>query len=48
MSLIDYDEVTCISCGHIGVLPDGDWDVICPICNNEFSLCNEIEEDEEE
>lgn len=44
-SIIDYDEIDCPCCGHIGVLPDGDLDVICPECGYEFSLMDD-EEDE--
>lgn len=38
MSIIDYDELECKNCGHIGLLPDGDFDVVCPICDYEYSL----------
>lgn len=38
MSLIDYDELTCKYCGHIGLLPNGDFDVECPACDAEYSL----------
>ena len=37
-SLIDYDEYECDRCGHIGVIPDGDLDYICPECDYEGSL----------
>jgi len=49
MSLIDYDELECKKCGHIGLEPNGDFDVVCPICNYEDSLANDddtLEEDE--
>ena len=46
MSLIDYDELECKYCGHIGLLPDGGFDLICPACDAEYSL-DETEDDEE-
>lgn len=48
MSLIDYDELECKYCGHIGVLPNGDFDVICPACDSEYSLTDEDETKEDE
>ena len=43
-SIIDYDEIDCPMCGHIGMLPDGDLDVICPECGYEYSLMDDGEE----
>lgn len=40
-SLIDYDEYECDRCGHIGVLPDGGFDYICPECDYEGSMLDE-------
>lgn len=40
-SLIDYDELECPNCGHIGLLPNGDFDVECPSCDYEGSLSDE-------
>ncbi len=48
MSFIDYDEFECEYCGHIGVLPDGDFDVICPVCEHSYSLIDEDEDDDED
>lgn len=48
MSFIDYDELECECCGHIGVLPDGDFDVICPVCEHSYSLIDEDEDDDED
>ena len=48
MSLIDYNELVCRSCGHIGLLPDGDFDVVCPECDDEYSLIDEYHRDDEE
>ena len=42
---IDYDELECEYCGHVGVEPDGDFDVVCPECGAIYSLLSE--EDEE-
>ena len=47
-SLIDYEERECDFCGHIGLLPNGDFDVECPACGAEYSLIDEPEEKEEE
>lgn len=44
MSLIDYEDLECRYCGNIGVLPDGDFDVECPVCGAEYSLCDEEED----
>ena len=41
MSLIDYDELTCKICGHIGLLPDGDYNVECPACDATYSLIDD-------
>lgn len=46
MNLFDYDEQQCVSCGHIGILPDGDLDVECPVCNTKFSLLKDYEDKE--
>lgn len=40
-SLIGYDELECKFCGHIGLLPNGDFDVECPACDAEYSLIND-------
>lgn len=49
MSIIDYDELECKYCGHLGLLPDGGYDVCCPSCGQEYSLDNsENESDEDE
>ena len=48
MSSIDYDELECKFCGHIGLLPNGDFDVECPACDAEYSLDEEYENDDEE
>lgn len=48
MSLIDYDELECEYCGHIGLLPNGGYDVICPACDAEYSLIDDYEEDDED
>ena len=32
MSLIDYDAEECEYCGHVGLLPDGDWWGECTVC----------------
>lgn len=46
MSLIDYDELECKFCGHIGLLPNGDFDVECPVCGAEYSLDDEEDDNE--
>lgn len=46
--MIDYDELECKFCGHIGLLPDGDFDVVCPVCDAEYSLIDDSDEDDEE
>lgn len=38
MSIIDYDELQCPNCGHIGLLPNGDFDAECPECETEVDL----------
>ena len=48
MSLIDYDEQECRCCGHAGLLPNGDFDVLCPECGAEYSLVDEPDEDDED
>ncbi|MDE6435875.1 MAG: hypothetical protein K2L07_16850 [Lachnospiraceae bacterium] len=48
MSLIDYDELECKFCGHIGLLPNGDYNVECPVCDAEYSLIEDDEGDDEE
>lgn len=48
MSLIDYDELECKFCGHIGLLPNGGFDVECPACDAEYSLSNEDDEEFDE
>lgn len=48
MSLIDYDELECKFCGNIGLVSSGgDYDVECPVCDAEYSLCEDEYEDEE-
>lgn len=44
---IDYDDIECDRCGHVGVLPDGGFDWECPACGFEGSLLNEEDEDED-
>lgn len=44
MSLIDYEELECKFCGNIGMLPNGDFDVECPVCDAEYSLIDEDDE----
>ena len=48
MSLIDYDEQECKYCGHSGLLPNGDFDVVCPACGEEYSLIDESKDDEDD
>lgn len=43
-SLIEYDELECKYCGHLGLLPNGDLDVECPACNAEYSLSEDDDE----
>ncbi len=38
MSYFDEDELECPFCGHIGVLPDGDFDFECPACGKSFPI----------
>lgn len=45
MSLLDYDELQCKFCGHIGLIPDGGFDVMCPVCDAEYSLDDEDDEE---
>lgn len=47
MSIFDEDEMQCKCCGHSGMILDGDFDVECPVCGAEYSLCDEDEEIEE-
>ena len=37
-SLINYEELECEICGHVGLLPNGDFNVECPACGAESSL----------
>lgn len=46
--MIDYDELECEFCGHTGLLPDGDFDVLCPVCGESYSLCEPNEDDEDD
>lgn len=46
-SLIDYDELKCKFCGHIGLFPNGDFDVECPACGAEYSLTPDDDNDDE-
>lgn len=46
MSTIDYDDIVCPHCNHIGVLPDGGYDWVCPECGYEGTL-GEDEENED-
>jgi len=43
--MIDYDEMECKYCGHVGLLPNGGYDVECPSCDAEYSLIDDHEED---
>ena len=47
MSLIDEDELQCKKCWHVGMWLNGDFNVECPCCGAEYSLCNENNDDEE-
>ena len=40
-SLIDEDELKCEVCGDIGLILCGDYDVECPACGSEYSLCDD-------
>lgn len=44
MSFYNEDEMQCPKCGHIGLLPDGDFDLECPACGYITSLEEENEE----
>ena len=44
----DYDEIICPACGHIGVLPDGGFDWICPECGYEGDILGEEDEENED
>lgn len=37
-SLIDYDEYECDNCGNVGVIPDGDFSYICPLCGYDGTI----------
>lgn len=45
--MLDYDDIVCPICQHIGVLPDGGYDWICPECGYEGTL-DDSEYDEED
>lgn len=47
-SLVDYDELECKHCGHIGLLPDGSLNVECPACGAVYSLDEDIELENDE
>ena len=38
---MDYEELECSNCGHVGLLPNGGFDTICPNCGFEDSLIEE-------
>lgn len=42
MNDIDYDEIVC----DVGVLPDGGFDWVCPVCGHEGSLGESDEYDD--
>ena len=33
--MFDYDDIICPVCQHMGVLPNGGYDWICPECGYE-------------
>lgn len=41
----DYDEMECKVCGHIGLVPNGGYDTMCPECGYEDSLAEEPNEE---
>lgn len=43
----DYDDIICPVCQHIGVLPDGGFDWVCPECGYEGSLDDEEYEEDD-
>ena len=42
------EDTTCPVCSCVGMLPDGDYDYLCPNCGYEGSLSDEDDEDEDE
>lgn len=44
--MFDYDDIVCPVCQHMGVLPNGGYDWICPECGYEGTL-GEDEENED-
>lgn len=48
MKKLDYEELECSNCGHVGLLPNGGFDTICPNCGFEDSLIEEPEESRDE
>lgn len=48
MSLIDYDELECKFCGHIGMLPNEGFDVECPVCGQEYPLSDDEDDEDDE
>lgn len=40
---INYGDMRCPKCGHIGLVPNGGFDVACPECEEDFSI-EDIEE----
>lgn len=47
MNDFDLDELECKYCGHTGMLPDGSFDVECPVCGASYSLIdNDTMQDE--
>ena len=44
--MLDYDDIICPVCQHIGVLPDGGFDWVCPECGYEGSLDDEEYEED--
>lgn len=46
--MFDYDELECPHCQHLGLLPNGGFDVQCPNCGYEGSVAEEPDEDKED
>lgn len=38
MGFVDYDDLVCEVCGHIGLIPDGDYYAECPCCGAEQTV----------
>ena len=45
VKMFDYDELECPHCQHLGLLPNGGFDVQCPNCGYEGSVAEEPDED---